>query len=65
MLAREDQLKNLEQFYYETQELCPNVQWLDKRDLETGPFFQKDYLEAAVFEPESQDIDVNALHQGF
>ena len=26
MLAREDQLKNLEQFYYETQELCPNVQ---------------------------------------
>ena len=66
MLAREDQLKNLEQFYYETQELCPNVQWLDKKEtLKRVPSLQKNYLEAAAFEPESQDIDVNALHQGF
>jgi D-arginine dehydrogenase len=33
--------------------------------LKRVPSLQKDYLEAAVFEPESQDIDVNALHQGF
>ena len=66
MLAREDQLKNLEQFYHETQELCPNVQWVDKKEtLKRVPSLQRDYFKAAVFEPESQDIDVNALHQGF
>ena len=39
---------------------------MDKKEtLKRVPSLQKDYLEAAVFEPESQDIDVNALHHGF
>ncbi|MDP6329816.1 MAG: FAD-dependent oxidoreductase [SAR324 cluster bacterium] len=66
MLAREDQLEKLQIFFQEIQELCPTVKWLEQQEtLEMVSSLRKDYLASAVLEPESQDIEVDVLHQGF
>ncbi|MBI13974.1 MAG: FAD-dependent oxidoreductase [Deltaproteobacteria bacterium] len=66
MLAREDQLEKLQIFFHEIQELCPTVKWLEQQEtLELVSSLRKDYFASAVLEPESQDIDVDVLHQGF
>jgi len=64
-VAREDQIEALQAFY-----AAPDVaavsQWLDEAEARRlCPIFREDQLVAGVYEPGVQDLDVNALHQGY
>jgi D-arginine dehydrogenase len=64
--AREDQLDSLDALYAEVGALTPGVERLSgaaARGL--VPVLRRDYVAGAMLEPDSMDIDVDALHQGF
>lgn len=63
-VARADQLQDLESF--ETHDVTGVVQRVSgQRAKELCPLLKEGYAAAAVFEPDSSDVDVHALHQGF
>ena len=65
-LARTDQLETLEEILPEAQRLCPNIHKVSaERAVELCPSVDPAYPAAAMFEPDSMDLDVDAIHQGF
>ena len=64
--AREDQLDALHALHATVRALTPEVALIDAKEVcELVPAMRADYVAGAMFEPDSMDIDVNALHQGF
>ena len=64
--AREDQLDALHALHATVSALTPEVTVIDSKEVcELVPPMRPDYVAGAMFEPDSMDIDVNALHQGF
>ena len=64
--AREDQLDVLHALHATVSALTPEVTVIDSKEVcELVPAMRPDYVAGAMFEPDSMDIDVNALHQGF
>ncbi len=65
-LARTDQLETLEEILPEARRLCPSMHKVSAgRAVELCPSVDPDYAAAALFEPDSMDLDVDAIHQGF
>jgi D-arginine dehydrogenase len=63
-VARADQLLELESFEtHDVKGLARRVS--GQRAKELCPLLRDGYAAAAVFEPDSSDVDVHALHQGF
>ena len=66
MLARSDQLEALQELHETTRGLCPTVELLNTSGVrKLVPVLREQYAAAAVYEPNSHDIEVSALHQGF
>jgi D-arginine dehydrogenase len=66
LVARADQLADLERLYGECRGLVGNLAlWSGEQVRAHVPAFRPDQVAAAVFEPDARDIDVHALHQGF
>ena len=64
--AREDQLDTLHALHATVSALTPEVALIDAKEAcEFVPAMRIDYVAEAMLEPDSMDIDVNALHQGF
>lgn len=65
-IAREDQLGRLDTFLVEAATLDPSVRAcpLDEA-LRLFPALERDYVAAAIVEPDACDIDVHTLHQGY
>jgi len=65
-IAREDQLDDLARFEEDVRPLAPTIERLSSREVaQLIPVMREDYVAAGVIEPESMDIDVHALHQGY
>ncbi len=65
-IARADQLDALKLFEDEVRRLTPSIVRLSAPEArEIVPVLKEGYVAAAVIEPESMDIDVHALHQGY
>lgn len=65
-IARSDQLALLQQQLEQAQALVPSIQRIAVRDvLERVPILRPDYVADAYIEPNSMEIDVHGLHQGF
>jgi len=65
-IARADQGEALERVYAESASLVPSVRRASRDEaLALCPMLDAGYVAAAVVEPDAQDLDVNALHQGF
>ena len=65
-IARADQGEVLERVYAESVSLVPSVRRASRDEaLALCPMLDAGYVAAAVVEPDAQDLDVNALHQGF
>jgi len=64
--ARDDQLDALHALHAEVSALAPEVTLIDAKEVcELVPAMRIDYVAEAMLEPDSMDIDVNALHQGY
>ena len=64
-VGRADQMGALDRFYEENRRLVPTLARLDANQVLEQPVpFREDYVAGAVLEPESEEIDVAALHQG-
>ena len=64
--GRADQVEALDRLYDENRRLVPTVARLGAAEaLQLAPLLREDYVAGAVLEPDSQEIDVAALHQGF
>ena len=64
--AREDQIDALNALHATVSALTPEVALIDAKEIcELVPAMRPDYAAGAMFEPDSMDIDVNALHHGF
>jgi D-arginine dehydrogenase len=65
-IAREDQLDLLEDELQRAQRFVPSITRLSvDAALEMVPVLRREYLAGAFLEPNSREIDVNGLHQGF
>ncbi|MFQ5985122.1 MAG: NAD(P)/FAD-dependent oxidoreductase [Alphaproteobacteria bacterium] len=65
-LAREDQLGVLAAALAEARALAPSVRGMDCSDAtRLVPILRRDYLAAAMYEPDSMDMDVHAIHHGY
>lgn len=65
LIARHDQLASLEKIYAEIMHES-SVERLDQRHVrEVQPLLRDGYAAGALLDHGSQDIDVNALHQGY
>jgi D-arginine dehydrogenase len=65
-IARADQLELLEQRLKRAQALVPTIEKLDVATAHARvPILRPGYVAGAFIEPNSRDLDVNALHQGF
>lgn len=65
-IGRADQQGVLDRFYGENCGLVPSLARLDAAGaLEQGVPLREDYVAGAVLEPEAEEIDVAALHQGY
>ena len=65
-LARQDQLETLDATLPEAQRLCPSMHKITaSRAVELCPSVDPDYPAAGMFEPDSMDLDVDAIHQGY
>ena len=61
-----DQIDMLDRFYEENRQRVPTLARLDaSQALEQPVPLREDYVAGAVLEPEAEEIDVAALHQGF
>ncbi len=66
MVGRANQEEALDRLYAETSRLAPTVRRLHAAETRALlPMLKPDYVGGAVLEPDSSDLDVNALHQGF
>lgn len=64
--ARSDQIPALDAMYTEMRALTPRIERLDGAQARVlVPVLREEYVAGALLEPDSMDIDVNALHQGF
>ena len=64
--AREDQLDALHALHATVSALAPDVALIDAKEAcARVPVLRADYVAGAMLEPDSMDVDVNALHQGF
>jgi D-arginine dehydrogenase len=65
-VAREDQLGLLEDDLLRAQRFVPSITRLSvDAAVELLPLLRREYLAGAFLEPNSREIDVNGLHQGF
>ena len=65
-VGRADQIDMLDRFYEENRQRVPTLARLDANQaLEQPVPLREDYVAGAVLEPEAEEIDVAALHQGF
>ena len=65
-VGRADQIDMLDRFYEENRRRVPTLARLDANQaLEQPVPLREDYVAGAVLEPEAEEIDVAALHQGF
>jgi D-arginine dehydrogenase len=65
-IARADQTDALDEELARAQHFVPSMRRLDVEEaLSLVPVLRADYLAEAIFEPESRDIDVHGLHQGY
>ena len=65
-LGRADQIAALDRFYEENRGHVPSLQRLDAdQALEQPVPLREDYVAGAVLEPDAEEIDVAALHQGY
>jgi D-arginine dehydrogenase len=66
LIARKDQLGALDTVLAETHTSARPPQRLDAAEaIMLNPALNRNYLAAAIFEPDAKDIDVHALHGGF
>ena len=66
MIGRADQRAHLDEGYAAARALTPSIELLDAGEvLARVPVVRPDYVAGGVFEPESMDMDVHAIHQGF
>ena len=65
-IGRAEQQRALDRFYEENRPLVPSLARLDAAEaLAQAVPLREDYVGGAVLEPEAEEIDVAALHQGF
>ncbi|MFC3205403.1 NAD(P)/FAD-dependent oxidoreductase [Aquamicrobium soli] len=65
-IAREDQLDLLDEELDRARQLVPSIRPMEvKEALDRVSVLRPDYVAAAIIEPDSREIDVNGLHQGF
>ena len=65
-VARADQVDALDRFFEENRRLVPTLARLDAAEaLGQAVPLREDYVAGAVLEPDSEEIDVAALHQGY
>jgi D-arginine dehydrogenase len=66
MIARGDQLANLQRAYDEWVKLVPTVRWLEGDEArDVTPMLKRDYVAGGVLEPAANDLDVHEIHRGF
>jgi D-arginine dehydrogenase len=65
-IAREDQLDRLALELELARALVPSITWMEPAAvLARVPVLRADYVAGAILEPDSREMDVNGLHQGF
>ena len=65
-IARADQIDALDDELARAQRFVPSMRRMDVEEaLSLVPVLRADYLAEAIFEPDSRDIDVHGLHQGY
>ena len=65
-IARTDQIDALDEEFARAQRFLPSMRRMDVEEaLSLVPVLRADYLAGAIFEPDSRDIDVHGLHQGY
>jgi D-arginine dehydrogenase len=65
-IARSDQLRLLEQQLEVASALVPSITSMPAADVVARvPILRADYVAAAIWEPNSREIDVSGLHQGY
>jgi D-arginine dehydrogenase len=65
-IARADQIDALDEELARARRSLPAMRRMDVEEaLSLVPVLRADYLAAAIFEPDSRDIDVHGLHQGY
>jgi D-arginine dehydrogenase len=66
MLARQDQLDELQQLYDAAVKLVPTIRMIDAGEvLSRVPVLRSEYVARGLLEEASRDLDVNAIHMGF
>lgn len=66
MVGSESQRSQLEHLFEESRKLLPSVRKISAAEaLAAVPVLKSDYVIGGVAEPDSMDIDVHALHQGY
>jgi D-arginine dehydrogenase len=64
-IARADQIDRLKD-HAANPDVAAQARWISADEaVALNPILRRDYLAAALFEPEAQDLDVDALHQGY
>jgi D-arginine dehydrogenase len=65
-IARADQLRELDAELARAKQFLPSIRRMAVEEaLQRVPVLRADYLADAIYEPESLDIDVHGLHQGY
>lgn len=65
-IAREDQLDRLDEELERARALVPSMRAMEPVEaIARVPVLRQDYVAGAILEPDSREIDVHALHQGF
>ena len=66
MVARSDQIAEIHDLYEKAVKLVPSIRILQKTEvLERVPMLRADYVALGLWEPQSSDLDVHAIHGGF
>jgi D-arginine dehydrogenase len=64
-IARADQIDRLKD-HAANPDVAAQAHWMTADDaVALNPILRRDYLAIALYEPEAQDLDVDALHQGY
>jgi len=65
-IARADQIRELDAELARARQFLPSMRRMEVEEaLQRVPVLRPDYLADAIYEPESLDIDVHGLHQGY
>jgi len=65
-IARADQIRELDAELARAKQFLPSIRRMAVEEaLQRVPVLRADYLADAIYEPESLDIDVHGLHQGY